>query len=93
MVQKKKSEEKFIPEQYKTSCVEDRLELLKGLIDTDGHNLSSMYEYSTSSIKLARDVKELVESHNGKVFVKSTDAATEFKIVIPIDKNASIDES
>lgn len=58
----KKSEEKFIPEQYKTSCVEDRLELLKGLIDTDGHNLSSMYEYSTSSIKLARDVKELVES-------------------------------
>lgn len=35
-------------------------------------------------------VKELVESHNGKVFVKSTDAATEFKIVLPINKNASV---
>lgn len=35
-------------------------------------------------------VKELVESHNGKVFVKSTDAATEFKIVLPINKNTSV---
>lgn len=29
-------------------------------------------------------VKELVERHNGKIHVKSTDIATEFKIVIPI---------
>ena len=28
--------------------------------------------------------KELIESHNGKINVKSTDAATEFKIVLPI---------
>ncbi|WP_160686507.1 ATP-binding protein [Clostridium sp. C2-6-12] len=33
-------------------------------------------------------VKELVESRKGKVLVKSTDAATEFKIILPIDKNA-----
>jgi two-component system sensor histidine kinase AgrC len=29
-------------------------------------------------------VKELVENHNGKINVKSTDTATEFKIVLPI---------
>ena len=32
-------------------------------------------------------VKDLVESHNGKVYVKSTDTATEFKIVLPIIQN------
>ena len=30
-------------------------------------------------------VKDLVESNNGKIYVKSTDAATEFKIVLPIN--------
>ncbi|EKQ55411.1 MULTISPECIES: ATP-binding protein [unclassified Clostridium] len=30
-------------------------------------------------------VKELVEKHNGKISVKSTDAATEFKIVLPVN--------
>jgi two-component system sensor histidine kinase AgrC len=31
-------------------------------------------------------VKDLVESNNGKIYVKSTDAATEFKLVFPIKK-------
>ena len=30
-------------------------------------------------------VKDLVESNNGKIYVKSTDATTEFKIVLPIN--------
>jgi signal transduction histidine kinase len=34
-------------------------------------------------------VKELVESYNGKIYVKSTDTATEFKIVLPI-KNEKV---
>lgn len=34
-------------------------------------------------------VKELVESYNGKIYVKSTDTATEFKIILPI-KNEKI---
>lgn len=38
-------------------------------------------------------VKELVESHNGKVFVKSSDSATEFKIVLPINKKSLEDEN
>ena len=35
-------------------------------------------------------VKELVESHGGKVLVTSADAATEFKIILPINKNTFI---
>jgi len=31
-------------------------------------------------------VKDLVESNNGKIHVKSTDTATEFKIILPISK-------
>ena len=34
-------------------------------------------------------VKELIENYNGKIYVKSTDAATEFKIVLPI-KNEKV---
>lgn len=34
-------------------------------------------------------VKELIESYGGKIYVKSTDTATEFKIVLPI-KNEKI---
>ncbi|WP_243156037.1 ATP-binding protein [Clostridium sp. C2-6-12] len=34
-------------------------------------------------------VKELVENYNGRVYVKSTDTATEFKIVLPI-KNENV---
>jgi len=30
-------------------------------------------------------VKDLVESHNGKICIKSTDTTTEFKIVLPIE--------
>lgn len=57
------SKDKFIPDMYKRSSVEDRLEVLKGLIDTDGYVCgSSAYEYTTSSEQLALDVKEIVES-------------------------------
>lgn len=56
-----KSFNKFIPEQYKRGSEEQRIELLKGLIDTDGECGGFWYEYSTSSPQLSEDVKELVE--------------------------------
>ena len=34
-------------------------------------------------------VKELIESYSGKIYVKSTDTATEFKIILPI-KNEKV---
>lgn len=64
-----KSEGKFIPTKYLYSSVENRLELLKGLMDTDGfvNNENNSYmEYSTVSEKLSNDVQELIKSLGGR---------------------------
>lgn len=58
----KHSWEKFIPQIYLYSDIEDRLELIKGLMDTDGYYKKGMYEYSTTSKQLAEDVKFLAQS-------------------------------
>ena len=58
----KHSWEKFIPQIYLYSDIEDRLELIKGLMDTDGYYKKRMYEYSTTSKHLAEDVKFLAQS-------------------------------
>ena len=59
----KLSYEKFIPEPYLYSSPENRLKLLQGLLDTDGWVKSkTSVEFSTSSLRLAKDVKFLAES-------------------------------
>jgi DNA modification methylase len=58
--------EKFIPQQYLLSSKENRIELLRGLMDSDGtikKNNSSIY--TTTSQKLAKDVMFLVRSLGG----------------------------
>jgi hypothetical protein len=60
------SYDKFIPKQYLFASIDDRLELLRGLMDTDGSPSGhSTAEYSTSSRRLADDVKFLVLSLGG----------------------------
>jgi len=64
------SSTKFIPEEYKYNSVENRIELLRGLMDTDGSIYGNcVMEYSTVSERLKNDVKELVESLGGNVRV------------------------
>lgn len=58
----KRSYEKFIPEPYLYGSVHQRLELLRGMIDTDGECLGSLYQYTTTSEILAKQVKELAQS-------------------------------
>lgn len=70
-----KSHFKFIPEIYKLSSLEQRLELIRGLMDTDGSAIkkqdeSVALEYCTTSEKLANDFKELVQSVGGLVAIK-----------------------
>jgi hypothetical protein len=66
------SPEKFIPEDYLYSDVEDRLALVQGLMDTDGSvNGEVKVEYSTTSPLLAENVKELVQSLGGTVRLRS----------------------
>ena len=62
-----KSNDKFIPEIYLRGSVEQRWELLRGLLDTNGivSNKSDSIRYSTSNVKLRDDVTELVRSLGG----------------------------
>lgn len=56
-----RSGEKFIPARYKTGSRNERLELLAGLIDTDGH-FGHNYEYASKSIRLAEDIAFVARS-------------------------------
>lgn len=69
-----KSEHKFIPNIYKHSKYEDRLNLLRGLLDSDGYinmvygrhgTISTNTMLSTSSKQLAEDIVELIQSLGG----------------------------
>ena len=69
----KKSKDKFIPDVYKINSIENRIELLRGLCDTDGSiTEKGVIEYCTVSKKLAYDVQWLVHSLGGKCSVKFT---------------------
>jgi len=72
----KKSYEKSIPYDYLHSCVEDRIELLRGLCDTDGSvkKNSAFIDYSTSSKQLSEDVVYLVQSLGGRATVKKSES-------------------
>lgn len=66
-----RSEDKFIPEPYKRASAEDRLALLRGLMDTDGGMEKTGALFCTSSWQLAADVRELVESLGGTASTSS----------------------
>lgn len=56
------SETKFIPHIYKTASREDRLELLAGLIDTDGDMAGNCHYYTSKSPALADDLAFVARS-------------------------------
>ena len=75
------SHTKFIPEIYKYSTYEDRLELLQGLIDTDGYiSKYGTIQYTSVSKKLLYDVKELVESFGGNAKVNKDNITLTIKL-------------
>lgn len=63
----RRSHEKHIPSNYLYSSVEDRLELLRGLCDTDGSvSKGEFIDYSTASEQLANDIVFLARSLGGR---------------------------
>jgi superfamily II DNA or RNA helicase len=59
----KRSHEKFIPDDYKYTSIEQRMNLVRGLMDTDGYvDDGGCVEFGSSSKQLALDFKEVVES-------------------------------
>lgn len=68
----KHAHEKFIPDIYKYSSISDRLELLRGLMDTDGTvKKTGEASYTTVSKQLAYDVIELVRSLGGRASIRT----------------------
>lgn len=62
---------KFIPQEYKTSSISNRLMLLAGLIDTDGYySPNGEIDYITKSKVLADDIKFICQSLGFKVYLR-----------------------
>lgn len=83
------SGDKFIPNQYLISSVEQRLELLKGLMDTDGYCINNRTLFSTTSLKLAQDMVTLVRSLGGiatiNYYTREDRDAEEYRVRIRMD--------
>lgn len=62
--------EKFIPESYKRASVIDRLNLLAGLIDTDGARAFGGFDYISKSPSLASDVAFVARSLGLAAYVR-----------------------
>jgi intein/homing endonuclease len=59
----KKCEEKFIPDIYKFSSVEQRMELIQGLVDSDGCvNESGSIEFTNTCEKVVNDISDVLRS-------------------------------
>lgn len=95
----KRSHEKHIPDAYKYASKEQRLWLLRGLMDTDGYAGTKSCEYSTCSATLAHDVIDLVHSLGGYASVaekethytlptgQKIECKKAFRVVIQFSKN------
>lgn len=60
------SHTKFIPDIYKNASLQQKLDLLSGLVDSDGHvTHTGSVSISTSSEQMAKDIQEIVWSIGG----------------------------
>ena len=64
---------KFIPDRYKSGSLEQKLSLLQGLFDTDGtvDKRTGTPSFTSTSLKLAKDVQELLWSIGAEAYMSS----------------------
>jgi hypothetical protein len=76
-----RAEAKFVPDLYKFASMTSRVALLQGLLDTDGcvRSADNNIEYSSTSLRLALDVIELVQSLGGKATLRKKRAFYTYK--------------
>jgi hypothetical protein len=65
------SDSKYIPYAYKIASVDDRLNILAGLLDTDGYKENNCFDYSTKSKILAVDTAFIARSLGFSVTISS----------------------
>jgi exodeoxyribonuclease-5 len=81
------SAEKHIPEEYLLGSIEQRWELLRGLMDTDGHCTLNRTGYSSSSLALISDVRNLVQSLGGTAIQQSSGREGEYALNVKVNQN------
>lgn len=85
------SYEKKIPHNYLWTSTQNRISLLQGLIDSDGHvrPLDGNIEYSSSSLQLAKDVQHLVWSLGGtaRIRPKTTKCRVSYRMSVRLPNN------
>ncbi len=62
--------DKFVPDEYKYANLTERLEILAGLLDTDGYYTCKGYDYISKSKRLAEDVVFLCQSAGLRAILK-----------------------
>lgn len=78
-LQGKDSYTKFIPVIYKRGSIEQRMELLRGLVDSDGYIMKAGHtSYATCSKQLADDVVEIIRSLGGRACVREKHTKSQF---------------
>lgn len=88
------SKSKFIPQHYLHGSVDQRIQLLQGLMDSDGtvNKRSGQASYSTSSNKLAADFCQLVQSLGGvaRTRIKETSHSPNFVISVCLPNDIAV---
>ena len=69
MCHSKKRTEKHIPDEYLTASVEQRLQLMAGLLDTDGSICDKQYTYTTCDERLKDSVCALISTFGWRWYV------------------------
>lgn len=82
-----KSPERFIPEIYKFTSIRQRLDILHGLMDTDGSCHLNRCRFHTMSQQLADDVQQLVRSLGGTARMSKQERDGEIRLSIKMTVN------
>ena len=87
-----KGRDKSIPKPYLIGSIEQRTELLRGLMDTDGSCAKNRTVFHTRAPQLAKDVKQLVDSLGGFATIreysrddKGPDGGVDIQVRIEVD--------
>lgn len=86
------SSDKFVPEHYKFSPINDRLELLQGLLDSDGEATEDgVISFATLSKRLVEDVVFLVQSLGGLATIRELEdkGKAHYKALLQLPANIS----